>query len=314
LRLLAHNAFETAAAVAFWFFLSLVPLLVLAGYLVGQVARARGVDDLVGPLLEVVPGSAETLIRAELERLAGAHATSLAPLGVVGFLWTASSGLHNLMDVCEATVSVKRRPWWKQRVLAIGWVAVGLATGCLLAWVIVASDRATRAHDGAVTSAVASASPARPAPIERAAKSSGSAAGPRVRASASAPASGSAPGSTPGSTAGGRGGRALRAPRTEALAAGLLLFAGLLLLAGFYRLAVEHPPNVRRRVWPGAAAAIGSWLVVSWGFGAYVVSIADYALYYGSLAAVAVLLVWLYLTSLALVLGAEVNAELEGAP
>jgi membrane protein len=96
------------------------------------------------------------------------------------------------------------------------------------------------------------------------------------------------------------------------LAASLLLGAGLLLLGGFYRFAVEHPPGVRRRVWPGAAAAIAWWLVVSWAFGAYVVSIADYALYYGSLAAVAVLLVWLYLTSLALVLGAEVNAELEG--
>ena len=56
--------------------------------------------------------------------------------------------------------------------------------------------------------------------------------------------------------------------RTQALAASLLLGAGLLLLAGFYRFAVEHPAGVRRRVWPGAAAAIGTWLVVSWAFGA----------------------------------------------
>ena len=53
-------------------------------------------------------------------------------------------------------------------------------------------------------------------------------------------------------------------------------------------------------------------MLVSWAFEAYALSIADYALYYGSLAAVAVLLVWLYLTSLALVLGAEMNAQLEG--
>jgi membrane protein len=53
------------------------------------------------------------------------------------------------------------------------------------------------------------------------------------------------------------------------------------------------------------------WLIVSWAFGAYAVSVSAYALYYGSLAAVAVLLVWLYLTSLSLVLGAEVNADLE---
>ena len=123
LRLLAHNAFETAASVAFWFFLSLVPLLVLAGYLVGLVARSRGVDDLVGPLLDVVPESAEALIRSELERLAGARGATVAPLGVLGFLWTASSGLHNLMDVCEATVSVKRRAWWQQlRSLSASWL------------------------------------------------------------------------------------------------------------------------------------------------------------------------------------------------
>jgi membrane protein len=54
------------------------------------------------------------------------------------------------------------------------------------------------------------------------------------------------------------------------------------------------------------------WLAVSWAFGNYVISLAEYAVYYGSLAAVAVLLLWLYLTSLSLLLGAEVNAILEG--
>jgi membrane protein len=315
LRLLAHNAFETAAAVAFWFFLSLVPLLVLAGYLVGQVARSRGVDDLVGPLLEVVPGTAEGLIRSELERLAGARGTSIAPLGVLGFLWTASSGLHNLMDVCEATVSVKRRAWWKQRTIALGWVAIGLATACLLAWVVVAVDRASRVHDAqaAASSSASSSPPPGGHSPERALRGPQPPAAPGAHARPSSPqGAGNGAASGPGLSPPARVGRPLRAPRTQVLAASLMLGAGLLLLAGFYRFAVEHPAGVRRRVWPGAAAAIVWWLVVSWAFGAYVVSIADYALYYGSLAAVAVLLVWLYLTSLALVLGAEVNAELEG--
>ena len=80
-----------------------------------------------------------------------------------------------------------------------------------------------------------------------------------------------------------------------------MLLTGAAFLAGFYRYAVEHPPGVRRRVWPGAVDRHLSWLLVSWAFGDYAVSIADYALYYGSLAAVAVLLVWLYLSSLTLV-------------
>ncbi|MDP9033946.1 MAG: YihY/virulence factor BrkB family protein, partial [Myxococcota bacterium] len=140
----AHNAFEAAAAIAFWAFLSLVPLLVLVGFLVGRFARARGVDALVGPLLDVVPGAADGLIRSEVLRLAGADAATLAPLGVAGYLWTASSGLHNLMDVFETAVRVKRRAWWKQRAIALGWVAMGLAATCVLACALVKTDAMVR--------------------------------------------------------------------------------------------------------------------------------------------------------------------------
>jgi membrane protein len=292
----AHDAFEAAASIAFWFFLSLVPLLVLVGFLVGQVARARGVDALVGPLLDVVPGTAEELVRKELERLAGASASSLAPLGVVGFLWTASSGLHNLMDVFEAGANVKRRQWWKQRVIALGWVVAGLATACLLAWLFVSVAAAVPAHDPVAPTPPAATVPPAPHGIDHLAVRS-PAWSAHLRATAFK----------------GRVHKALHTLREQVIVVVLLLAAGMGLLAGFYRFAVEHPAGVRRRVWPGTVAAVGSWLVVSWGFGEYAVSIADYTLYYGSLAAVAVLLVWLYLTSLTLVLGAEVNAQLERA-
>jgi membrane protein len=88
-----------------------------------------------------------------------------------------------------------------------------------------------------------------------------------------------------------------------------MLSAGLAL---FYRTAVRHPSGVRRRVWIGTAVALVIWALVSWAFGRYVGTIADYAIFYGSLATMAVILLWLYLTSLALLVGAEVNAVLEG--
>lgn len=266
----AHNAFEASAAVAFWFFLSLVPLLVLVGFLLGLVARTKGVDALVGPLLDVVPATAEGIVRKEVERLAGGSASPLAPLGVAGYLWTASSVLHNLMDVFETTGQVKRRPWWKQRGMALGWVILGLATTCLLAWLLVEIDSALRDQ------------------AQHSAMRAGGALKRHVH-------------------------KELYAPHEQVIAVTLMLVVGMSLLAGFYRFAVEHPSRVRRRIWPGTITAVVCWLVVSWGFGAYVASIADYALYYGGLAAVAVLLVWLYLTSLSLVVGAEVNAQLEGS-
>ena len=263
-----HNAFEAAAAVAFWFFLSMVPLLVLVGYVVGQVARSRGVDALAGPFLEVVPLAAEDLVRKAVERLAGAGASGLAPLGVAGYLWTSSSGLHNLMDVCEKAANASDRPWWKQRALALAWIVVGILLASLLAIQLATIDSAFHEHARHVSTHGALLPRRHPV-------------------------------------------HDVAAPAEQAIAAMLTLVLGTALLGGFYRFAVEHPANVRRSVWPGTLTAVVSWLVVSWAFGEYAISIADYAVYYGSLAAVAVLLVWLYLTSVSLVLGAEINAMVE---
>lgn len=274
----AHNALEAAAAIAFWFFLSLVPLLVLLGFMVGRIARARGMNDLLGPALDLVPGSAEDIIRVELERMSRSSAT-VAPVGAVGYLWTASSGLHNLMDVFESAVKVQRRRWWVQRTIALAWVVAGLVAACVLAWALVRVDHAMHLHD----------TPLVPPPKVHGAVQGSHASVIKHRVH-----------------------EALSTPIEQLVASGLLLFAGTGFLAGFYRFAVEHPAHVRRRVWPGAVTAVVLWLVVSWVFGLYAVSVSTYAVYYGSLAAVAILLVWLYLTSLSLVVGAEVNVQLEG--
>jgi uncharacterized BrkB/YihY/UPF0761 family membrane protein len=314
--LLAHDAFGAAASIAFWVFLSLVPLLVLVGFLVGRVARMHGVDALVGPILEVVPGTAEGLVGKEIERLAGAGSPSMAPVGIVGFLWTASSGLHALMVVFERAVKVRRRPWWKQRAIAIAWVIVGLASACALAWLLVRTDAILNQYDPPAPSATASVHDPSAGSAPSAARRLPAANEPGPRPSDHAPqAHAAAAASRPSAAKGNlrrRVSKALHTPDETLVAAVLMLLTGAVFLAGFYRFAVDHPAGVRRRVWPGALTAIVSWLVVSWAFGNYAVSIGDYALYYGSLAAVAVLLVWLYLSSLTLVIGAEVNAQLEG--
>jgi membrane protein len=299
--LATHDAFRSAAAVAFWAFLSIVPLLVMVGFLVGQVARRRGVDELMGPLLEVVPTVSEDIVRGQLQRLGGGANAPLAPLGVIGYLWTASSGLHNLMDLFETIAGAKRRAYWKQRVMALAWVVLGLAAASLLAWVLVRLDAGLGAREPPESPHVTSVDSAAP----------GSSLG------VHGPERGHAALHTRPPAASGAGPSKPRArkaspSRVVALLAALSTSAlGTVFLASFYRFAVERPPRRRRYVLPGTIAAVACWLVVSWGFGTYVASTTDYALYYGSLAAVAVLLVWLYLTSLALIVGAEVNALFE---
>jgi len=74
-------------------------------------------------------------------------------------------------------------------------------------------------------------------------------------------------------------------------------------------------PNVRqprfRWVSPGAFLAIVVWVAASVGFAFYVSHFSSYNKTYGSLAAVIVALLWLWLTNLALLFGAELDAELE---
>jgi membrane protein len=73
-------------------------------------------------------------------------------------------------------------------------------------------------------------------------------------------------------------------------------------------------PNARRGfVWvsPGGILAIALWLLASAGFAVYVAAFHSYNKTYGSVAGVIVFLVWLWISNLALLLGAELNAELE---
>lgn len=62
---------------------------------------------------------------------------------------------------------------------------------------------------------------------------------------------------------------------------------------------------------PGALAATLLWLAATYGFGIYVANFGRYDAAYGSLAAVVVLQVWLFLSAVALLLGARLNVELE---
>lgn len=76
-------------------------------------------------------------------------------------------------------------------------------------------------------------------------------------------------------------------------------------------------PNVRqprfRWITPGGVVALVLWVVASAGFAFYVASFSSYDRTYGSLAAVIVFLVWLWISNLALLFGAEIDAEMERA-
>lgn len=66
-----------------------------------------------------------------------------------------------------------------------------------------------------------------------------------------------------------------------------------------------------RSMLPGAVAALSAWMMLSVGFSFYVENVARYSVIYGALGTVIALLIWLYLTAVILILGAEWNAALQ---
>lgn len=90
-----------------------------------------------------------------------------------------------------------------------------------------------------------------------------------------------------------------------------LVVAVLVALAVLYRLGPDRDAPKFRWVSLGAVVATVLWILGSLGFSIYVDNFGSYGKTYGTLAGVVILLLWLWLSSYAALLGAEVNAEME---
>lgn len=239
-----HDAWRAANAITFDAFLSVIPLLAIAGYVLHRLNQSG--DIVLGPILRTAPPAIARLADTEFLRLSEKGAFAMAPISVTGFLWVSSSGLSTTMGVFDVIYKAEPRTWYHRRLISIGLVILGLA--------VVAVTAATTV--GVM----------------------------RLVGPATAP----------------------------TVAVGLPTLVLTSAVAGFFRIAIRRPDHVRRRFVPGALVTVVLWAVVSLLFSAYIRVFPRYATFYGSLAAVAILAFWLWLLSLSLLVGGEVNADLEG--
>ncbi len=86
--------------------------------------------------------------------------------------------------------------------------------------------------------------------------------------------------------------------------------SALLVFSYIYTVTPDNRRRGLRWIAPGAAVGVSIWLGASAGFSAYLANFRSFNVTYGSFAAAIILLVWLWLTNVALLFGAEVNAEL----
>lgn len=102
----------------------------------------------------------------------------------------------------------------------------------------------------------------------------------------------------------------------------LLHYVGLAMLVGFalssiavlYRFGPSHRRILRRRILPGALLATAVWLAASVGLDFYIDNIGSFGTTYGPIGAVVGIMLWFFLSVYAVLLGAELNAQLEAGP
>jgi membrane protein len=257
---LAHGVTDLAAALAYYSFLAIPAVLLVAVGLFSLFASGDAITTVIDKLGTVVPSQATQLIEDSLRRMNENKSGSLAMV-IVGFvfaLWTTTGAMTSFMravnrayDRDESRGFVRQRLVAVQMVIAMG-VAFLLVFGLLVLGPVMS---------GWIGSAL---------DIE------------------------------------GVMGWLWWVAQWPVLLVGLLaVFATVLYLGPN----VDHPRW--RFITPGSVFAVVVWLVASALFAVYTSMFDTYNKTWGSFAAVIVMLTWLWVTGIALLLGAEINAETE---
>ena len=255
LRVDEDGVLTIAAAMAYYFFLSLFPL-VLFLLAVVSVAPVEGLMDwLLARAALFVPGDAYALIEATIRGFLGRPRSDLVSLGAVLALWTASSAFASVMDGLNRAYRVPEyRSWWRVRLQAMG-LTVALSVLLILTFVLTIFGGHLAALIGRWVG-----------------------------------------------------------PRGEFVALliswAVVIGAGTVVVASIDYACPATPPRWRWLT-PGSLVFMLGFAAVSAAFSYYVQRFAAYDATYGSVGAVIVLLVWMYLLAAFLLLGGQVNALLE---
>jgi membrane protein len=245
-----------AAGVAFYALLALVPTLVALVSIYGLVADPEDIQSTVDDTLSAAPTEVQDLVSSQLDSIVQGSSSGLRLGAVVGLavaLWSASSGMKNLMGALTlAYDETEGRAFLRLRGVALGLTLAGVVLVCVLAAGLVAPN--ALADSGATGTA-----------------------------------------------------RSVLLVARWPVAAAIAILA----LSLLYRWGPDRRTPQWRWTLPGAVLAAAVWLVASIGFSVYTSNFGTYNETYGALGAIVVVMLWLFISAFATILGAELNSELE---
>jgi membrane protein len=256
------EVFGRAAELSYYFLLALFPLLIFLTSVIGLVLGAgtgtrNALFDYLG---RIMPPSAFQLIDSTMWEVSASSGGGKISFGILAALWAASNGMGAITQSLNVAYDVEEsRPWWKQRLTAVG-LTIALSILIISALILVVAG-------GSIAEGVA----------------------------------------------GAYGLGSIFALAWKFLQWPVIL--GFMILA--FALIYYFAPDLHDQAWkwltPGATIGVGLWLVVSVAFRVYLHFFDSYSKTYGSLGAVIILMLWLYFTGAAILIGGEVNSEIENA-
>lgn len=256
------NVFGRAAELSYYFLLALFPFLIfltsIIGFVLGSGTGTR--HALFEYLARIMPPSAFQLIDNTMTEVSTASGGGKLSFGILAALWAASNGLGAITESLNTAYDLKEsRPWWKQRLTAIG-LTSALSVLIIGALILVVAG----GHIAEWLAATYGFGPVFP------------------------------------------------------LTWKIIQWPAVLACMTFaFALIYYFAPDFRKQAWqwltPGSVIGVVLWLLVSLGFRIYLHFFNSYSATYGSLGAVIVLMLWLYLTGAAVLIGGEVNSEIENA-
>ena len=250
------HTLQMAAALAYYFVLSLFPSLIFLSAVVAYLPVPDLFNQALALMTHFLPADAMGLVRRVVSDVISPNKETFLSLGILGTLWAASGGFAAMIEALDIAYAVRDdRPFWKTRSLAVG---LAFLTGTLM--LIALSVMVV-------------------------------------------------------------------GPRFGEWLAGKIRLSGVFVLlwpyihwtiaVGFTILAIEAlyflAPNVKQRfraTLPGAVVAVGCWIGLSYLLGLYFRHFGSFNKTYGTLGAAIALMIWLYWTGFAILVGAELNEEL----
>jgi membrane protein len=256
---MADNCLGLAAELAYYFFLALFPALLFLVALISFIPVEGLLSTITTTLGRVAPSEALTLIQDQILKIANNKDGGLLTLGMIGTIWSTSSGVTAIIDTLNQAYDIQEaRPWWKVRLIALA-LTISLAVFIVVSTTLVMV---------------------------------GPTLGERVAAWAHL-------------------GPAF-AWTWKILQWPVVFCLVTLAIAMVYYYA---PDAEQEWIWitPGSILATILWLLTSLVFRFYLTHFTSYNATYGAIGGAIVLMLWFYVSALAVLVGAEMNAEIEHA-